>query len=46
MPATRASTAATHEEAEQFAQRAEDIFAKLRISSFGVDADVVLGQPR
>ncbi len=36
---------ATSEEADQFARRAEEIFAKLKISSFGVDADGFFGQP-
>ncbi len=30
-------------EAEQFAKRAEEIFARLKISSFGLDADVFFG---
>ncbi|HEY8074806.1 MAG TPA: tetratricopeptide repeat protein [Labilithrix sp.] len=36
---------ATTEEADQFARRAEEIFAKLKLSSFGVDANAFFGQP-
>ncbi len=32
-----------HEEADQYAKRAEEIFARLKISSFGLDADVFFG---
>ena len=35
--------AATIEEADQFTKRAEEIFARLKISSFGLDADVFFG---
>jgi kynurenine formamidase len=31
-------------EAEQFARRAEEIFAKLKVSAFGVDADAFFGR--
>ncbi|MDB5216334.1 MAG: Adenylate cyclase [Myxococcaceae bacterium] len=34
---------AAMEEADQFAKRAEEIFARLKISSFGLDADVFFG---
>ncbi|MDB4946312.1 MAG: Adenylate cyclase [Labilithrix sp.] len=33
----------TREEATQFAKRAEEIFARLKISSYGLDADVFFG---
>ena len=33
----------TIREAEQFAKRAEEIFARLKVSSFGLDADVFFG---
>jgi tetratricopeptide (TPR) repeat protein len=36
--------AAAAEEADQFSRRAEDIFAKLKISSFGYDAEGFFGQ--
>ncbi|HSO35176.1 MAG TPA: tetratricopeptide repeat protein [Labilithrix sp.] len=35
--------AATIEEADQFEKRAEEIFARLKISSFGLDADAFFG---
>ena len=35
--------AATLEEADLFSKRAEEIFARLKISSFGLDADVFFG---
>ena len=38
--------AATHEEADQFAQRAEAIFAKLKSSAFGLDAEGFFRQER
>ena len=37
------SDPAAIEEADQFAKRAEEIFARLKISSFGVDPDVFFG---
>ena len=37
------SDEAAIEEANQFAQRAEEIFARLKISSFGLDADAFFG---
>jgi tetratricopeptide (TPR) repeat protein len=40
----RQSDPAMTEEADQFAKRAEEIFARLKISSFGLEADV-LGHP-
>ena len=33
-------------EAEQFSRRAEEIFAKLKMSSHGLDADGIFGSPR
>jgi tetratricopeptide (TPR) repeat protein len=33
-------------EAEQFSRRAEEIFAKLKVSSYGLDADGIFGTPR
>ena len=33
----------TIQESEQFAKRADEIFARLKISSFGLDADVFFG---
>src|SRR5690606_21160188 len=38
--------ASAAEEAEQFSRRAEEIFAKLKMSSYGVDADGLFGPPR
>ena len=35
--------AATIEEADQFMKRADEIFARLKISSFGLDADAFFG---
>ncbi|MBX3187424.1 MAG: tetratricopeptide repeat protein [Labilithrix sp.] len=39
----READAATLEEADQMARRADEIFARLKISSFGLDADVFFG---